>query len=100
MTTGPAVSATRDGTGCVGSTMVRGPCCGAATKRSMCFGSPSPPTPAATPVAEASFLRRSTKRSTAMGPVMVRERTDADLDTCVDMAGAVHQLDGYPAYLP
>jgi GNAT superfamily N-acetyltransferase len=30
----------------------------------------------------------------------VRERTDADLDTCVAIAHAVHELDGYPPYLP
>jgi GNAT superfamily N-acetyltransferase len=33
-------------------------------------------------------------------PLVVRRRTDDDLDACVEMAGAVHQLDGYPAYLP
>jgi GNAT superfamily N-acetyltransferase len=33
-------------------------------------------------------------------PVIVRPRADVDLDHCVDMAEAVHQLDGYPAYLP
>jgi ribosomal-protein-alanine N-acetyltransferase len=32
--------------------------------------------------------------------MIVRPRVDADLDRCVDMVEAVHQLDGYPAYLP
>jgi GNAT superfamily N-acetyltransferase len=30
----------------------------------------------------------------------VRGRTEEDLDACVEMARAVHQLDGYPVYLP
>jgi GNAT superfamily N-acetyltransferase len=32
--------------------------------------------------------------------VVVRQRTDADLDRCVAMAVAVHELDRYPLYLP
>jgi len=32
--------------------------------------------------------------------MVIRERTDADLDPCVEMAHAVHELDGYPPYLP
>jgi ribosomal-protein-alanine N-acetyltransferase len=31
--------------------------------------------------------------------VVVRPRVDADLDVCVAVAHAVHELDGYPAYL-
>lgn len=32
--------------------------------------------------------------------VVVRPRVDADLDACVDLAGVVRALDGYPPYLP
>lgn len=32
--------------------------------------------------------------------VDVRARTDADLDRLVQLAGVVHELDGYPRYLP
>jgi GNAT superfamily N-acetyltransferase len=32
--------------------------------------------------------------------VAVRRRTEADLDRCVALAAAVHELDGYPPYLP
>jgi ribosomal protein S18 acetylase RimI-like enzyme len=32
--------------------------------------------------------------------MQVRERLDADLDACVRLAQIVHELDGYPAYLP
>ena len=32
--------------------------------------------------------------------MVIRERTDADLDPCVEMAHDVHELDGYPPYLP
>jgi GNAT superfamily N-acetyltransferase len=31
--------------------------------------------------------------------VLVRPRTEGDLDECVRVAGVVHELDGYPAYL-
>jgi GNAT superfamily N-acetyltransferase len=31
--------------------------------------------------------------------VLVRPRSDEDLDQCVRMAGAVHRQDGYPAFL-
>jgi GNAT superfamily N-acetyltransferase len=34
------------------------------------------------------------------GAEVVRERTEADLDRCVALAFAVHELDGYPLYLP
>lgn len=30
----------------------------------------------------------------------VRPRVEADLDRCVDLATAVHDVDGYPPYLP
>jgi GNAT superfamily N-acetyltransferase len=30
----------------------------------------------------------------------IRTRTDADLDTCVELARVVHALDGYPVFLP
>jgi len=33
-------------------------------------------------------------------PMVVRERTDADVEACVEIARSVHELDGYPAYLP
>jgi GNAT superfamily N-acetyltransferase len=32
--------------------------------------------------------------------VMIRPRTDADLEGCERLARAVHDLDGYPPYLP
>jgi GNAT superfamily N-acetyltransferase len=32
--------------------------------------------------------------------IVVRPRTDDDLDACVQIAAAVHSLDGYPPYLP
>lgn len=32
--------------------------------------------------------------------VVVRPRTDEDLDACVDLAAMVHASDGYPPYLP
>jgi len=32
--------------------------------------------------------------------VLVRERADADLPACVQLARAVHERDGYPHYLP
>jgi GNAT superfamily N-acetyltransferase len=32
--------------------------------------------------------------------VLVRERSDADLAGCVELARAVHERDGYPHYLP
>jgi GNAT superfamily N-acetyltransferase len=32
--------------------------------------------------------------------VIVRERTDSDLDDCVEVAQIVHEKDGYPVYLP
>ena len=35
-----------------------------------------------------------------MGPIALRERTDADLDACARLVAAVRSLDGYPPYLP
>jgi GNAT superfamily N-acetyltransferase len=32
--------------------------------------------------------------------VIVRRRTESDLDECVEIARLVHQVDGYPLYLP
>jgi ribosomal protein S18 acetylase RimI-like enzyme len=32
--------------------------------------------------------------------VIVRDRADADLAACADLAAAVHESDGYPHYLP
>ena len=32
--------------------------------------------------------------------MLVRERADADLPACVQLARAVHERDGYPHYLP
>lgn len=32
--------------------------------------------------------------------MIVRDRSDADLDACAALAGAVHESDGYPRYLP
>jgi acetyltransferase (GNAT) family protein len=32
--------------------------------------------------------------------VIVRDRSDADLDACAALAGAVHESDGYPRHLP
>jgi GNAT superfamily N-acetyltransferase len=32
--------------------------------------------------------------------VIIRQRTAADLDRCVEIARVVHQVDGYPPYLP
>ena len=34
------------------------------------------------------------------GGVLLRDRTDADLAGCVELARAVHERDGYPHYLP
>jgi GNAT superfamily N-acetyltransferase len=33
-------------------------------------------------------------------PIVVRHRTEADLEQCVAMAERVHDLDGYPFFLP
>jgi GNAT superfamily N-acetyltransferase len=33
-------------------------------------------------------------------PVVLRERTDADLDACTRLVAAVRDLDGYPPFLP
>jgi GNAT superfamily N-acetyltransferase len=35
-----------------------------------------------------------------MRTVIVRRRTDSDLDACIEMCLLVHQRDGYPVYLP
>jgi len=32
--------------------------------------------------------------------MLIRARNDDDLDGCIKMAHAVHQMDGYPQYLP
>jgi GNAT superfamily N-acetyltransferase len=32
--------------------------------------------------------------------VRIRERTEADLERCVELARVVHEADGYPVYLP